>query len=296
MIALIKLLFMLVMVTVLDYRGIIYRGVKQKKDASYQGGITRVNPLILKKGKLTGTWRLVDYDFQNTEQVSAANGQDQLLISFFPDSSFTRIHNKGAYSFGRYSYDEQDQSLLLTTNRSTEEIRVISKTTPAGRQQLIFEFAPGQALSLAQYGEEMDKFREDPFSVANNAWRIRPDSTENRKQILERLINYVGHNASILRAGYIREQDYISWEFTKGIIKVYNVGIGIVPKNQVPQAWIDSFHSKEDAMTGYAIFENYLRNGKHTKHNSGNWLKDDYQILADIRDGLRSWQQNGIPD
>ncbi|MCF2488898.1 hypothetical protein [Dyadobacter sp. CY347] len=284
----------------MDHHGIIYRGVKQKKDADYQGRITDINPLILQKGRLAGSWRFINFERggdarkQYRELAKVAGSSGQVLMSFFPDSTFTRVHNSGAYEFGRYSYDEQEQSLLLTANRKTEELKVVTQTLPSGKQQLMVEFLPGVTLSLAQYGEPLDKFMEDPFSVQNNAWRVRPSAPETKDQIFDRLINYIGHNASILRAAYTREQDFISWEFSKGIIRVYNVGIGIVPKNEVPQVWIDSFHSREDAMECYALFENYLRKGKHVKHNSGNWVKDDYQILADIREGLLRWQKTGV--
>lgn len=298
--ALIKMIFLLVMITMMDFHGIIYRGIKQKKDADYQGRITDINPLILHKGKLSGSWRFVDFKRkdgapnQYRELSKAAGSMDQVLMSFFPDSTFTRVYHTGEYDFGHYSYDEDEQSLLLTANRKTEELRVVTETSPSGKQRLVVEFMPGLNLSLAQYGQPLDKFREDPFSVQNNIWRIRPDTAETKDQIFDRLINYIGHNASILRAAYTREQDFISWEFSKGIVKVYNVGIGIVPKNEVPQVWIDSFHSREDAMECYALFENYLRNAKHTKHNSGNWVKDDYQILADIRQGLIRWKETGV--
>jgi hypothetical protein len=300
--ALIKVILLLIMITVMDHHGIIYRGVKQKKDETYQGRITDINPLILRKGGLSGSWRLFNFKIKNKAAnkkrvLTKADGEmEQILLSFFPDSTFTRVYNTGEYNFGHYSYDESENSLLLTANRKTEELRVITATTPDGRQHLAIEFLPGKSLTLAQYGEPMDKFREDPFSVQNNMWRVRPDSAETKKQIFDRLINYIGHNASILRAAYMREQDFISWEFSRGIIRVYNVGIGIVPKNEVPKVWIDSFHSPEDAMECYALFENYLRNGKHIKHNSGNWVKDDYQILADIREGLLRWQKTGVRD
>ncbi|UON83877.1 hypothetical protein MUK70_02565 [Dyadobacter chenwenxiniae] len=298
--ALIKMILLLVMITMMDFHGIIYRGVKEKKDADYQGRISDINPLILRKGIISGSWRFIEFKSNGNPQkqyrdlTKAAGSMNQVLMSFFPDSTFTRIHHTGAYDFGRYSYDAEEQSLLLTANRKTEELRVVTETSPSGKQRLSVEFMPGMTLSLAQYGEPMDKFREDPFSVQNNAWRIKPSAQETKQQIFDRLINYIGHNASILRAAYIREQDFISWEFSKGIIKVYNVGIGIVPKNEVPQAWIDSFYSREDAMECYALFENYLRNARHTKHNSGNWVKDDYQILADIREGLLRWQKTGV--
>ena len=50
--ALIKMIFLLVMITMMDFHGIIYRGIKQKKDADYQGRITDINPLILHKESL----------------------------------------------------------------------------------------------------------------------------------------------------------------------------------------------------------------------------------------------------
>lgn len=245
---------------------------------------------------MLGTWRISGVS--TTEQgVMQPNGQPvrqyepgdkhNILISFFPDSTFTRVGTQGEYTAGNWDFDTLARTIFLTSDRKTEEIGVFISYADNGLRLINFEFSPSQSVSLIEYGHKLLRFQDDPYFEKNNWWRVKPARSENEAQIRARLLNYLSHMASILSSAQAREQDYISMEFSPGIVKFYNVGIGIVKKDQIPATWLSSFYSIEEAHKAYDMFEDYLFTGKHKKHQSGNWVRDDHHILVDIHNGMK---------
>ncbi|WP_090146517.1 hypothetical protein [Dyadobacter soli] len=289
-----KLLIIFIMITMMQHHGIIYRtGTKRPRLLNRQTKEERIRPI---PANMLGTWRISGVS--TTQQgVIRPDGQpvtqyDQsekhnMLISFFPDSTFTRVGTEGEYATGKWDFDSTARTIFLTSNRKTEEIGVFFSYADNGMRLINFEFSPTESVSLTEYGHKLLRFQDDPYFEKNNWWRIKPERSENDVQIRARLLNYLAHTASILSSAQIREQDYISMEFSQGIVRLYNVGVGVVKKDKIPATWISSFYSPKEAHKAYDMFEDYLFTGKHKKYQSGNWVRDDHHILVDIHNGMR---------
>lgn len=289
-----KLFILFIMITMMHYHGIIYRTGSNRPSRSSRAVMEeRMKP---NPSNMLGTWRISGVS--TTEQgVMQPNGQPvrqyepgdkhNILISFFPDSTFTRVGTQGEYTAGNWDFDTLARTIFLTSDRKTEEIGVFISYADNGLRLINFEFSPSQSVSLIEYGHKLLRFQDDPYFEKNNWWRVKPARSENEAQIRARLLNYLSHMASILSSAQAREQDYISMEFSPGIVKFYNVGIGIVKKDQIPATWLSSFYSIEEAHKAYDMFEDYLFTGKHKKHQSGNWVRDDHHILVDIHNGMK---------
>jgi len=273
--------------------GIIYRtGPKQPKRLPRETMEDRIKP---KPANMLGTWRIsgvsitergiVQPDGRPLTQYEAGD-KHNMLISFFPDSTFTKVGTAGEYTAGKWNFDTVAHTIFLTSNRKTEEIGVFFSYTGNGMRLINFEFSPSESVSLIEYGHKLLRFQDDPYFGRNNWWRVKPAKSESDGQIRARLLNYLAHTASILSSAQVREQDYISMEFSQGIVKLYNVGVGIVKKDKIPATWLGSFYSVEEAHKAYDMFEDYLFSAKHKKYQSGSWVRDDHHILVDIHNGM----------
>jgi hypothetical protein len=287
----IKLIVLFILITMMEHHGIIYRTGKhpdQEKGSGVSSKIPRGRDIVY------GTWRLSGVNTDEPVRIlpyeepvrNDQGSKKELLISFFPDSTFTQIGTKGEYLSGRWGYDSLTRSLFLTLGRRTEEVPLSFDVAANGLRLMTFEFGNKHAMSLIEDGKPVSRYQDDPFYPTNNRWRVKPGKPEDKKQLASRLENYLLHCASVLRAAEIREQKRVSLEFSKGIIRLYNVGIGIVPHEKIPQSWIDGFFSTEDALKAYRMYEDYLQTARHKKSRTGNWVRDDYQILVDIHNGL----------
>jgi hypothetical protein len=289
----IKLIFLFVLIMMMQYRGIIYRTGKKagtRKEARALGA-----SVLPKSENLNGSWRMYGVhqsdpivldsegpDFENTPM-----SKKELFISFFPDGSFTQIRDDKSYNAGKWSYDSSSRSVFLTTERVTQEIGVQFKLAEGGLRVMTFDFNPTESMLLMEFAGPINGFREDPFYPENNHWRLKPARSETTAQIRERLRNYLLHNAYLLKAAKTREQDNLSWEFSEGIIRIYNPGIGIVKPDKIPASWINGFYSKDEAMKAYYMFDRQLRSGQYRGDGQGNWVEQNYRILNDLYKNLR---------
>ncbi|MET7259446.1 hypothetical protein [Dyadobacter fermentans] len=289
-----KLFILFITITMMHNHGIIYRtGSKRPARQPREIMEDRIKP---KPTNMLGTWRIsgvsiteqgvVQPDGRPLTQYEAGD-KHNMLISFFPDSTFTRVGTAGEYTTGKWDFDTVAHTIFLTSNRKTEEIGVFFSYANNGMRLINFEFSPNESVSLIEYGHKLMRFQDDPYFGKNNWWRIKPVKSESEGQIRARLLNYLAHTASILSSAQIREQDYISMEFSQGIVKLYNVGVGVVKKDKIPATWLGSFYSVEEAHKAYDMFEDYLFTAKHKKYQSGNWVRDDHHILVDIHNGMK---------
>lgn len=284
----IKLIFLIIML-MLDRCGII-TPISRKN-------IIGIETEKLTPQKLDGSWRLSSVEIKRitlnivpdslSQEALKIEKDEDFLLSFFPDSSFTEIKVNGEYITGKWSYKEADQSVSLISKNKTENFKAFLKRGTNGLRLMKLKSASGDSLSLAGFGKSMENYQDDPFYAANNTWREKPLKPESDKQILDRLTKYIAHNAYMLKAADTRRQQFISWEFSKGIIKIYNGGIGLVAQDKIPEIWINSFYSHDDALKAYNIFDHYLRTTSYKGTAKGNWVKDDYDILISIYNGLK---------
>lgn len=289
-----KLFILFVMITMMQHHGIIYR-TGSKRTARQQREVRedRIKP---KPVNMLGTWRISGVSTTNPGVVEPdgrpvrqyePGGKHNMLISFFPDSTFTRVGTEGEYATGKWDFDTSAHTIFLTSNRKTEEIGVFFSYADNGMRLINFEFSPNESVSLIEYGHKLLRFQDDPYFGKNNWWRVKPARSESEAQIRARLLNYLAHTASILSSAQVREQDYISMEFSQGIVKLYNVGVGVVKKEKIPVTWLSSFYSTAEAHKAYHMFEDYLFTAKHKQYKTGNWVRDDHHILVDIHNGMK---------
>jgi hypothetical protein len=95
------------------------------------------------------------------------------------------------------------------------------------------------------------------------------------------------HNALIFKKVVRLKQEKVSYEYSKGIIKFYTRGIGILPEGLIDKDWEQCFFNSKDAMTAYYLYDAYLDNKvrKGFKY-AENWIKEDYLILIQVYDQI----------
>lgn len=289
-----KLFFLFVVITMMQHHGIIYR--TDSRRPSMPSKETMDEMIKPTARNIYGTWRLsgvssidqgvVDMNGMIIRQ-DVVSGKPDMLISFFPDSTFTRVRPNGEYTTGKWAFDDAENTVFLTADRKTEEIGIMISYAANGLRLVNFEFSRNEHLSFIEYGRKLPRYQDDPYFGPNNQWRIKPEQPETDAQIKARLLNYLAHISSVLESAQMREQDYLSLEFSPGIVKLYNVGVGAVPENKIPASWINSFYSDEQARKAYRLFQDYLLEEKLPVRNTGNWVRDDHTILVEIQEGLK---------
>ncbi|CAG4998223.1 hypothetical protein DYBT9275_01957 [Dyadobacter sp. CECT 9275] len=248
---------------------------------------------------MNGTWQLTgviqgdslaDDNTVNSFMNMALENQAArgLLLSFFPDSTFAEFKKNGDYQTGKWEYDDVSDSLTIFYPDKTEKVKVVYDYAGNGARLLTLKLTENNAVSVIETGKNLQNYQEDPFYARNNLWRKKPLKPENEQERLNRLTNYIAHNLYVLKSAEIRKQETISWEFSQGIIKIYNSGIGVVKHDEIPLSWANTYFSQEEAQQTRKLFEDYLFTRPYKGNATGNWVRDDYNILSTIYQDARS--------
>lgn len=242
---------------------------------------------------LLGSWRLSDIagndsikKYSEDRLLQAAQDKKQVgegtVLSFFGDGTFTEISGDGRYKWGEWRLSGNELAFRPSGGGAPENMPLTQEKLNGRPTLNLQDGAAKHELTFIQYGRPLKDYRADPFYYSNNTWRIRPAQPETREQLQERLANYFRHLAYILQSSKDREQDIVSFEFSPGLVKIYNGGIGINPLESVARPWIATFYNEADAAKAHHMFQRYLATSSYKGAGTGDWITDDYNILLSI--------------
>ncbi len=181
-----------------------------------------------------------------TDGTGTPNGKDSLLnpasfIELRPDGSYTR-------DFGRFEYgtwQKKDHELVLASHdrlNSTYQLLMSS----AGEMQLTF--GSGYIGSFESRTIPSIKQKEDPFSLLNNRWRIRPMHKETDAEIKERLFNHCQFWETYFRWALDKQINYVDVRSTPTSIKIYGNGFALKNTEDLPAEWVSCFYDADDCL------------------------------------------------
>jgi hypothetical protein len=247
-----------------------------------------------KKKIIIGTWQIADYTPRKNQQVDAdalfqaakskSLVKDGLIYSFFPDSSFTGVSGKGEYQLDKWHFSNDGESIHFPTQKTTYSLSLYEEKE---RQYLKLEDeSSGVVMIFAKAFDLLAQFKEDPFYPENNTWRIKAQKSEGTEELHARLANYFRHLAYLLKSASERKQSFISFVYSQGPVQIYNGGIGILPN--YPESWAKPYYNYDEAEAAYQMFGVYLKNAQYQGVGTGDWYKDDYEILTNIYGDVKS--------
>lgn len=227
-----------------------------------------------------GSWRMENLTATGSPENGQSGMEVGVVLSFFSDSTFTELAADGSYRAGKYQL--QDSLLSFTLDKKTERNFLSFESGRHGRKMMVLRPANGRTRTFAEYAHALKNFKEDPFYFKNNTWRVKPARSQSDQELELKLANYILHNACLLRAAATRNQAVVSWEFSGGIIRIFNGGVGIVEKHGIPQTWKDAFFSDKEALRAVRLYEDCLLKYSADTDRTGNWVQDDANILMRI--------------
>ncbi|MBC7777214.1 MAG: hypothetical protein H7246_17410 [Phycisphaerae bacterium] len=276
-------------------------------------------PSAASESNLLGTWELADISnlqFENTAAKSALNDQQDVLKgqilknglvrSFFSDGSYTELTGESLntgdksggkdlseaasngtknnkYNYGQWKAIDNNTKLALIpqdgSGKETQAIRTLDQ------KFMVVHVANDQFscdLKFRRTGKPLGNIEADPFHMANNQWRVTPKQAETDEQLRARLRNHIQHYIALLEASLEREQNVVSPKYSPSIIQIYNGGIGIREKEAWDEAFMHCFYNQQDAQKGVDLYTKVLDKGLSLGAGTGDWVKDDANLLRMI--------------
>ena len=203
------------------------------------------------------------------------------MIHIFEGGIFSQINGDGQFDSGRWE-GKTDEVLLLHAGNMPTEVSVTQLLYRNRHIPVLNVRRDGKVYKFLKIYSALQNQEEDPFHPVNNAWRFKGTQKEDAEQINEKLAGYFRHLALLLKAAGERKQNVVTFQYSKGPVKIYDGGIGIYPYPMVPDEWKNTFAEERSALQAYRAFEEYLKTSSYHGVGTGDWIVDDYNILSSI--------------
>jgi hypothetical protein len=248
--------------------------------------------------KIFGIWTLSESESLVNKK---SNSNDELLeeakkieeakkhitLSIFPDKTYTKLCCDGdQYEYGTWDWVKKGERICFSHDKRKEVFDLNIEMLDDSLFQVEYKNqAKKQKFKLQE--NLFENYKEEPFYVSNNSWRIKALKQENRQEILNRLGNYFKHMTYLLKAADKRDLQVISFEYSLGIVKIYNSGIGIEEDTYIPDNWKNIFYNRIQYEEARNIYKTYLGKDDTSFPASGDWVKDDYTLMLSIYNDLK---------
>jgi hypothetical protein len=188
-----------------------------------------------------------------TYSGGATTGRDSLLTP----ASFLELRKDGSYTrdFGRFDYGTwsvKDHQLTLTNARHKT---FIFPMTLVGNNEMQLSMGKGVPADFESLRLPSARAAEDPFSLANNRWRLPAAGKENDTAIRQRLFNHCQFWEAYFLWALNNEISTVDVRSTPTLIKIYGNGFGLKPFDELPAAWKSYFFDEEDCRKANAMIK-----------------------------------------
>lgn len=181
------------------------------------------------------------------------------------------------YSHGTWQYAEESSELILTSEtglpvlRCKTEIPRRNKTfirldstalqavIPAGMQDNVAcQFLLHQPFAIFELyldKEHFSSLANDPYSLSNNQWRVKPNKKETEEELVERIKKHIHFRELLYKDALNNERDYISLNWFTTPLRISFNGASLKDYDEVGKFWEQNFYDSTQAITAYGLMK-----------------------------------------
>ena len=141
-------------------------------------------------------------------------------------------------------------------------------------------------LKFVSAGKQYKEYKEDPFHVSNNSWRIAPTKSESELAIRERLKGFVRFHILFYRDNLAKDEKVISFYGFPTCLRWYAGGIYLTKQKNIASNWYQCFYNKKQALEAYAMMEKALAKKYTWEKSRVNWVIKNLGVLEQIYNQL----------
>lgn len=196
--------------------------------------------------------------------------------SFSLSSAGTFVKNpRNSFDYGSWNYDDATKTLTLsnTISRSKD----IYKVGNISYNKL--ELNNGTDQKFIAPGKRFTNANDEPYSIENNRWRIKPIAKESDSAIHQRLKENLKFFTLFYKSALAKNDTIISFWGLPSCFKWYGGAIFIKKKEELKDNWINCFYNKEQAMQAYALADRLLSQKYDWPKGERNWVKLNLAVV-----------------
>jgi len=219
---------------------------------------------------------------------SNGGGTDNVLnpasfLSLRKDGTFTR--DFGRFSYGRWKYE--NKNIYLTEQMGGTTNTNIYPVTAIGPKEMKLDLGGGETGVFDSQPRAAGKATDDPFSLQNNKWRIRPTHKESDAEIKNRLYDHCQFWETYFNWALANELSTIDVRSTPTPIKIYGNGFTLKPLEELPANWKSCFYDEEDCSKANAMIKDIFQHRTIAWAHTDNKYKFFISAFQQMKNFLR---------
>ncbi|MBK7306795.1 MAG: hypothetical protein IPI88_06950 [Chitinophagaceae bacterium] len=187
---------------------------------------------------------------------------------------------RNSFDYGTWQYD--DATKTITINNSIEKGKDVYKIAKIAYDEMTLVNTGIGSITNLKFiapGKRYKNANDEPYSLQNNRWRIKPTSKESDSAIHQRLKENLYFFILFYKSALAKEDKAVSFWGLPSCFKWYGGAIFIKKKDELKDNWINCFYNKDQAMQAYALADKLLSQKYNWPKGEQNWLKLNLAVV-----------------
>ena len=187
---------------------------------------------------------------------------------------------RNSFDYGTWQYD--DATKTITINNSIEKGKDVYKIAKIAYDEMTLVNTGIGSITNLKFiapGKRYKNASDEPYSLQNNRWRIKPTSKESDSAIHQRLRENLYFFILFYKSALAKEDKAVSFWGLPSCFKWYGGAIFIKKKDELKDNWINCFYNKDQAMQAYALADKLLSQKYNWPKGEQNWLKLNLAVV-----------------
>jgi hypothetical protein len=225
-------------------------------------------------------WVMED-DAESLEGMTESSQMEIPYRSFYFSTKGTFVKNpRNSFDYGTWQYD--DASKTITINNSIDRNKDVYKIAKIAYDEMTLVnvgINSATNLKFIAPGRRYKNAGEEPYSLENNRWRIKPTSKESDSAIHQRLKENLYFFVLFYKSALAKDDKTVSFWGLPSCFKWYGGAIFIKKKDELKDNWINCFYNKDQAMQAYVLADKLLSQKYDWPKGERNWLKLNLAVV-----------------
>ncbi|WP_276480895.1 hypothetical protein [Paraflavitalea pollutisoli] len=186
------------------------------------------------------------YTFDDTK-THTGKGDPELSPVNFLNLQFDGKYTADLQGFQYGTWTLNDEAVVLTDANKKKHAIVLKAIAP---NEIAVDVLPGNKdESMFKFEGSNNTFpeEENPFSLANNQWRVKATHRENDAEILARVKNHLRYWEKYFAWGLETKKTTLDVRSLPGPLKIYGNGFELLPFERWSAEWNGHFFDEADA-------------------------------------------------
>ena len=224
---------------------------------------------------------VMEEDAEGLEGMTESSQFEVPYRSFYFSTKGTFLKNpRNTFDYGTWQYD--DAAKTITINNSIDRNKDVYKIAKIAYDEMtLVNVGIGSATNLKFIapGKRYKNANEEPYSLENNRWRIKPKTKESDSAIHQRLKENLYFFILFYKSALDKDDKTVSFWGLPSCFKWYGGAIFIKKKEELKENWINCFYNKGQAMQAYALADKLLSQKYDWPKGERNWLKLNLAVV-----------------